>query len=375
MESESSMSFQKIVLIVAIIALILMLSVIGYMMYYSSQNQPFPPIGAAPRCPDKWREEGLYCKNDVDTASNMFTNVGSFLTDTQCVISGNSGSPNACTDIAGLYDKICKSPWVQGNVTNGKDPLNCYLLASQGTKVINGYGTATLVINAGGSGYNTHIYKNVQLTGSGASIFTTYPRADITIMYGRVHDVILVPNSWVSLGTSSTSGNGNETLTAVNTSLGGIGSGFLVSYTATGYTALLTSGGTTPPQQNAALARSGSITSGSGYNRKVYLNVPLTLVSGTAAATYPNADITVDDGVVSIITENSSGKYVDTTTILKANDVNIGSGSGFTARIAGLTGHDTVDKHITSPLSYTKETLEKDVDWAKKYGITWDGYN
>ena len=30
---------------------------------------------------------------------------------------------------------------------------------------------------------------------------------------------------------------------------------------------------------------------------------------------------------------------------------------------------------INIDISFNKTTLEKDVDWAKKYGITWDGYN
>lgn len=129
MESES-MSFQKIVLIVAIIALILMLSVIGYMMYYSSQNQPYPPIGAASQCPDEWRDIGATCTNDI-TSSNK-TNVGNYIMDYgKCVIGATSGTQCNNGATAGYRSAVecVGDTWVKGNVTNGLDDEYCYLLA------------------------------------------------------------------------------------------------------------------------------------------------------------------------------------------------------------------------------------------------------
>jgi hypothetical protein len=65
MDSSESMSFQKVVLIVAIIALILVLSFIGYMMYYTEQSKPYPPTDGASRCPDATILEVLYWKTDI----------------------------------------------------------------------------------------------------------------------------------------------------------------------------------------------------------------------------------------------------------------------------------------------------------------------
>ena len=153
MESESSMSFQKIVLIVAIIALILMLSVIGYMMYYSSQNQPYPPIEGTQRCPDGWDEEDTKCKNTINASSK--TNIGSFIlehlncladgaTDGSVKCKGGDGTTNVSytMTIAG-----CTGPtYTLGNVTNGLNDDNCYSLASgyMGTNIDISFNKTTL---------------------------------------------------------------------------------------------------------------------------------------------------------------------------------------------------------------------------------------
>jgi hypothetical protein len=124
MEQESTMSFQKIVLVIAIIALILTLSVIGYMMYYSAQNKPYPPSYS--NCPDLWGLTGTnICTNSIGSGGS-FSNIGSFITDVSCsLLSG-------CTSTAGWsgVNGNCDSRWVQGNSTNGLDKNNCYLLAS-----------------------------------------------------------------------------------------------------------------------------------------------------------------------------------------------------------------------------------------------------
>ena len=41
MDEDTSMSFQKIVLITAVVILIITLTIIGYMMYYAEQNKTF----------------------------------------------------------------------------------------------------------------------------------------------------------------------------------------------------------------------------------------------------------------------------------------------------------------------------------------------
>lgn len=129
------MSFQKIVLIVAIIALILMLSVIGYMMYYSSQNQPFPPIEGTQRCPDGWDlSGGTVCKNTA--LLGMFSNIGSFITDVSCSLI-STVHDLSCATITGLQNSsgvlgCYNNNWVRGNVTNGLSQDNCYLLGSFG---------------------------------------------------------------------------------------------------------------------------------------------------------------------------------------------------------------------------------------------------
>ena len=134
MDSESSMSFQKIVLIVAIIALILMLSVIGYMMYYSSQNQPFPPIEGTQRCPDYWDLSGANCTNAA--LSGMFSNIGSFITDVSCSLYSINHDLSCATithlETASGASGCVDENWVRGNVTNGLSQDNCYLLGSFG---------------------------------------------------------------------------------------------------------------------------------------------------------------------------------------------------------------------------------------------------
>jgi len=362
MDSESSMSFQKIVLIVAIIALILMLSVIGYMMYYSSQNQPFPPIEGTQRCPDGWTDAGATCTNTADTTSKMFSNVGSFLSDKYCDISAASGqSSNACTDIVGLYDRICKSQWVQGNVTNGKDPSNCYLLASQGTTIITHYGTASPSIAVevggnGGTGYKTHTHT-VTLTGSG---YSTYPTVNLVITDGIITGVNVATVSatapqWVLTSNADT---GEHVLNVLQ--INSVGYGGIIK-------AQVSSGGILSVSVNV---------SGSGYNTKIYQDVQLIYSSGSVAAVYPRVNITVTNGVVTSVSAGSTpGLYADAGTKMTANNGSIGSGSGFVVGLTGFAKNPATDIQISSPLTYTKQTLEKDVDWAKKYGITWDGYN
>ena len=145
MEQESSsMSFQKIVLVIAIIALILTISVIGYMMYYSAQSKPYPP--SYPACPDLWDLSGTnICTNTA--VSGKFSNVGSFLTDISCSLISND--LNDCVRIkngTSLFWADISSNWVQGNSANKLDASNNYLMASFGT-------TTQLTRTGGGNTY------------------------------------------------------------------------------------------------------------------------------------------------------------------------------------------------------------------------------
>jgi hypothetical protein len=142
MEQESSMSFQKIVLVIAIIALILTISVIGYMMYYSAQSKPYPP--SYPACPDMWDLTGTNVCTNTASSAGYFSNVGSFLTDISCSLT--SDSPNLCNGITN-WGSI-SSNWVQGNSANKRDASNNYLMASFGT---------TGITRTGGGG--TVVYK------------------------------------------------------------------------------------------------------------------------------------------------------------------------------------------------------------------------
>lgn len=124
----NNMSFQKIVLIVAIVILILTLSVIGYMMYTTARNTTFPPLTGTQRCPDKWTFDS---SDNKCTNTNGLLNIGSFITDVSCSIV-SAGNNCATSNMMGYINDVsgCSSGWVQGNTTNGRDVSNCYMLAS-----------------------------------------------------------------------------------------------------------------------------------------------------------------------------------------------------------------------------------------------------
>lgn len=137
MDQDSSMSFQKIVLITAVVILVITLTVIGYMMYYAEQSKTYPPSYSA--CPDLWDLSGANICTNTALSSGYFNNIGSFITDVSCGLTGSTGSPNLCSDITNWSPEsgsLCASNWVQGNSANGLDNTNCYLLASQGTTAI-----------------------------------------------------------------------------------------------------------------------------------------------------------------------------------------------------------------------------------------------
>jgi len=138
-----NMSFQKIVLIVAIVILILTLSVIGYMMYTTARNTTFPPLTGTQQCPDKWTFADNRCNNTIG-ATNSGSNLGSFITDIKCVNGGNSDATkctNAYMQGWTANSKDCSGGWVQGNITNGLDVSSCYMLASSASD-LSKYGTS-----------------------------------------------------------------------------------------------------------------------------------------------------------------------------------------------------------------------------------------
>ena len=353
MDSSESMSFQKVVLIVAIIALILVLSFIGYMMYYAEQSKPFPHIDNVLQCPDKWTNDGTTkCKNNADSNSGMFSNIGSFIrSDISCHPASD------CLAIVGFDNSgTCSNKnWVQGNVSNGLDSNFCYLLGSWGTVEIKNYGTInSLSVKTGGSGYTTHTYNGVLLRKfpSGTEKFSTPISADIRIINGEVVGVSIL-SGWVA------SAIGNATLTCDKIHIGNSGSGFscIVNINADKKSIVIT-----------------SITGGSGYGReKTYNNIQLSYFSGSILQTYPTADIVVFNGTVTSVSYNSGGSYVDETTILTADSSLIGGGSGFTASVSGSPG--SVALTPSDNISYTLKSMAENISWAKKYGITWDGFN
>ena len=60
------MTFQKIILIIAIVLLIIVLAMFGYAMYNNKQTEKYPPVQS--ECPDYWKvvrgKDGIpICKN------------------------------------------------------------------------------------------------------------------------------------------------------------------------------------------------------------------------------------------------------------------------------------------------------------------------
>lgn len=139
----NNMSFQKIVLIVAIVILILTLSVIGYMMYTTARNTTFPPLTGTQRCPDQWTFDSANnrCKNIIGSTSSGL-NLGTFITDISCVNRGTATCDN--TYMPGWTTGDCSGGWVQGNITNGLDVSSCYMLASSASDPAK-YGTSGAV--------------------------------------------------------------------------------------------------------------------------------------------------------------------------------------------------------------------------------------
>ena len=130
-QSMSSMSFQKIVIIIAIILLIITLTVIGYMMNSAvSANK----IGTISKCPDKWNIKGANCVSDLGFPPYTGANAGHYLTDMSCswVDVSNGGHSNCFGLKSGggnaSWNDVSNN-WTLGNTTNGRDAAKVWLLA------------------------------------------------------------------------------------------------------------------------------------------------------------------------------------------------------------------------------------------------------
>lgn len=102
----------------------------------------------------------------------------------------------------------------------------------------------------------------------------------------------------------------------------------------------------------------GTITPGSGYVPGTYTNVQLIYATGSAAVSYPKADIVVDGSgvVVSVIPGNNLGSgFPDSTTKMTiSNSFLGGSGSGFEVGIGSLsTGNNNTGIGFSALLSNT----------------------
>ena len=131
MESQSGMSFQKIVIIVAVVLLVITLTVIGYMLKEAIQSQPL--IKNLQLCPDLWTRNGDDCQSAKNANDNTYPNAGNFIISVVNCDKGVMGAPSGSTEADTCFGtgKVYDSAqWVQGNDSNGLDPDNIYLLAS-----------------------------------------------------------------------------------------------------------------------------------------------------------------------------------------------------------------------------------------------------
>jgi len=127
---SSSMSFQKIVIIIAIILLIITLTVIGYMMNSAVSTNK---IGTIAKCPDKWDISGANCVSKLSFPPYTGANAGHYLTDMSCAaihwtdISANIANPT-CFGSSATWNDVSNN-WTFGNTTNGRDSAKVWLLA------------------------------------------------------------------------------------------------------------------------------------------------------------------------------------------------------------------------------------------------------
>jgi hypothetical protein len=143
------MSFQKIVLIVAIMLFVITLTIIGYMLKGAILNQPL--VQNMQQCPDQWKFSGASGGCISTYASGKYPNSGKFiLRDLSCSATLTSfnlqsaanadatecfgitkywGDTNPANDVSGS--------WIQGNTSNGLDTTRIYFRADGSSSNIN----------------------------------------------------------------------------------------------------------------------------------------------------------------------------------------------------------------------------------------------
>jgi hypothetical protein len=139
-QSMSSMSFQKIVIIIAIILLIITLTVIGYMMNSAVSTNK---IGKIAKCPDKWTYKDDDKCHAASTCNNVpyaaSCNVGRVLTNTHSSNTHTNNIYGIQTNLPAVYhtaqQAVDSTYWVQATDTNvAADSTitkgNYYLLAN-----------------------------------------------------------------------------------------------------------------------------------------------------------------------------------------------------------------------------------------------------
>jgi hypothetical protein len=142
MESQPGMSFQKIVLIVAIVLFVITLTIIGYMLKGAILNQPL--VQNMQQCPDQWKFSGASggCISTYD--GSKYPNSGKFiLRDLSCAssltsfISGSTAdaAASACFGSDKYWGhaeavKDVSDSWIQGNTSNGLDTTRIYFRAN-----------------------------------------------------------------------------------------------------------------------------------------------------------------------------------------------------------------------------------------------------
>lgn len=223
-------------------------------------------------------------------------------------------------------------------------------------------GALALVANTTGGNNNANGYQalNLNTTGSSNNAFgNTALKNNTTGNYNCAFgESALIGNSTgnynTALGNFAGYGNttgannvavGNSTLFAstngnTNTAVGDSALGSLTSGNTN--TALSSALGGLTGSVNTFPATPNPTTGGSGYlpasGTLTYSNVQLTYSSGSTAGTYPTANITVTNGVVtSCVLVTRGAKFKDNTTVLTCANTSIGgTGSGFTQAVSSI---------------------------------------
>ncbi len=173
-------------------------------------------------------------------------------------------------------------------------------------------GVMALSITTAGSGYVNGVYTNVPLIGGTSGGTST---ATVWVANGTV-----VAAAITSPGTGNAVG---KTLTAAASSVGGSGSGLVLTITALNQ------------YSTTGIATLGAVSGGSGYPNGTYNNVPLTT---TGAGMGAQATIVVTGGSVTAVTITQRGMGYAVNDTLSAVSTCLGGGTGFATSVSALGG-------------------------------------